>query len=448
MLALLNTIVVEDTRTDEQFWREQTLVTIPSVPRSTDFLSLTNGAETSLKGKRIAIPKMYIGLDDPKAKPTVVSQDVITLWQQTRKDLESLGATVFETDFPLVSNYEDDSVSGHVNNVQGFKPDWNGKERGELVAYFWDDFLKASGDPKYPGLASVDGSQMFPRPEGYIPDKYMEHKNFMNYPNLVEIARNRNGKTVWEVEGINEALPALEAQRKRDFEDWMSERGIDLVVFPANGDVGKADLDTNNESAKHALQNGVKYSNGNRAIRHMGIPTVSVTMGVQAKSRMPVNLTFAAGHGSDWELLRYAFAFEQGTKRRVEPPVTPRLKSDEIRAAGGGGQARRTAPPVLQVSFARKIGEKRVKVQGNVSGESVELEIYIDGQPIASPAIGTNGDWSFEADFEPFEPTKALYGGVGQVVGNVNIVILARGEGGGVAGKLVAVDQKEPVSSA
>ena len=83
---------------------------------------------------------------------------------------------MIETDFPLVTNYEDESVTGQPNNVVGFKPDWNGKERGELVAYLWDDFLHATGDPKFPdGLASADGSQMFPRPADLIPDKYMEH---------------------------------------------------------------------------------------------------------------------------------------------------------------------------------------------------------------------------------------------------------------------------------
>lgn len=446
MLALLDVLVVEDERTDEQFWREQKLVDIPSVPRPKSFLDLLEGANDSITGKKVAVPKMFIGGDDPKAKPIAVSQDVVALWQQARKYLEALGATVVETDFPLVTNYEDDSASGHTNNVVGFKPDWNGKERGELVAYFWDDFLKSSGDPKYPGLGSVDGSQMFPRPQGYIPDKFMEHKNFMDYPGLVEIARNRNGKTVWEVDGINEALPALEAQRKRDFEDWMAGQGIDFVVFPANGDVGKADLDTNEESAEHALQNGVKYSNGNRAIRHMGVPTVSVTMGIQANSKMPVNLTFAAGHGSDSELLKYAYAFEEKTKRRFRPPVTPVLASDKMQSMVTA-TPEASSPPVLRVVAARKVGDNTIKVEGSVedsSPSSTALQVYVDGQHIDVPPIDNAGNWSFDADFTSFEPQKALYGGVGQVVGSVNVVLLARGDGG-VTGKLVTVHQNGPV---
>lgn len=207
---------------------------------------------------------MFIGGHDPKALPIVVSQDVIDLWTQARKDLEALGATVKETDFPLVTNYDFNPETNQTNNVIGFPDDWNSIERTRLVAYMWDDFLAGFNSSKYPSLASADGHLLFPRPEGYIPDKFMEIKNFMNYPGLVEIAKKRDRvkDTVYSIPGMSTALPALEAQRKRDLEDWMDGQGIDLVVFPANGDVGKADLDTNEESARHALQNGNTFQTG------------------------------------------------------------------------------------------------------------------------------------------------------------------------------------------
>ena len=334
MLRVLDCLAVKDHRDHENFWSQQNYVCIEDVKRPGSYLELLENAENALKGKRLAAPTMFIGGDDPKAKPTFVSEEVIALWKSTRKTLEALGATVIETDFPLVSNYEDDSTSGHTNNVVGFQPDWNGKERGELVAYLWDDFLKSNGDLNYPDLAAADGSQMFPRPSNYIPDRYLEQKNFMNYPGLVERARERNGKSIWDIEGIAEALPALEAQRKRDLEDWMVSQNLDAVVFPANGDVGKANLEHNDASAKHALQNGVKYSNGNRAIRHMGVPTVSTTMGLMAEKKMPCNLTFAGKHGQDCELLQFARAFEQATPSRAKPPVTPELSTDAVGGAG------------------------------------------------------------------------------------------------------------------
>jgi Asp-tRNA(Asn)/Glu-tRNA(Gln) amidotransferase A subunit family amidase len=442
MLRVLDCLAVKDDRDHENFWKQQQYVTIEDVKRPESFLELLNGCDNALKGKRLAVPKMFIGGDDPKAKPTFVSEEVIALWKEAQKTLEAFGATVVETDFPLVSNYEDDSVSGHTNNVVGFQPDWNGKERGELVAYLWDDFLKSNGDPNYPDLASADGSQMFPRPGEYIPDRYMEQKNFMNYPGLVDRARERNGKSIWEIEDIAEALPALEAQRKRDLEDWMASHKIDAVVFPANGGVGKADLEYDDASAKHALQNGVKYSNGNRAIRHMGVPTVSTTMGLMAEKKMPCNLTFVGKHGQDCELLQFAQAFEQATERRAKPPVTPELPTDAVGAtsgkvaSGNGGHA----PPKLSIMSSYMEG-KTLYMSGTLNtaqdGVDTELQVFLDGTQVSPVKEGFA--WSIATGIEPFTPETPLYGGYGVHVGKVNVVVIARGKGG-VTGEVVSVN--------
>lgn len=441
MLQILNVLAAEDPRRDENFWAKQAHVPVEHVQLPGSFLDLVPASGNSLHGKRLAVPKMFISGDDPKAKPAFVSNEVIALWKEARRVLETLGATVIETDFPLVSNYEDDSVSGHANNVAGFKEDWNGKERGELVAYLWDDFLQQNGDPNYPNLASADGSKMFPRPAEYIPDRYMEQKNFMNYPGLVELARNRNGKSIWEIDGIAEALPALEAQRKRDLEDWMVRLGVDAVVFPAQGDAGKANLESNDESAKHALQNGVKYSNGNRALRHMGVPTVSTTMGMMAEKKMPCNLTFAGKHGQDCELLQFARAFEQATKKRQKPPVTPELPSDRLVPRGNiAGRNMTYSPPVIHVKESQVDGQTlRLSGRAKDSDDAsvAEVEVFVDGKPAE---VTRDGDaWSVMTDVEPYIPAKPLYGGYSVHVGKVNALIIARGQNG-VSGEVLSLD--------
>jgi Asp-tRNA(Asn)/Glu-tRNA(Gln) amidotransferase A subunit family amidase len=439
MLLVLSCLAVKDHRESENFWSQQQYVTIAPVERPESFLDLLEDARDSLQGKRLAVPKMFIGGNDPKAKPTFVSEEVLVLWSEARKTLSSLGATVIETDFPLVSNYEDDSRSGHTNNVAGFLPDWNAKERGELVAYLWDDFLKTNADPNYPDLASADGSKMFPRPVEYIPDRYMEQKNFMDYPSLVSRARHRNGKSIWTIEGIAEALPALEAQRKRDLEEWMASLDIDAVVFPANGDVGKADLEHDDESARHALQNGVKYSNGNRAIRHMGVPTVSTTMGLMAEKRMPCNLTFAGRHGQDCELLRFARAFEEASVGRVRPPFTPELRSDGLEAKAGGRGGRHTPPrlSVMEPYVEGWVLHISGTVDGLDDGAHDDLQVFVDGKPVTPAREGFA--WSVAADIEPFTPETPLYGGYGVHVGKVNVIVMARGKGG-VTGEVFSVN--------
>jgi len=443
MLAVLDVLAVEDATTDGDFWRQQQYVTVPKAPRPKSYADLASDARESLRGKRLAVPRMFIGDYDGPVAPTFVSNEVKALWRQARKDFEGLGATVVESDFPLVTNYEDDSVSGHANNVVGFKPDWNHKERGKLVAYLWDDFLRQNGDSKYPDLGSVDGSMMFPRPKDYIPDRYMERKNFMNYPWLVELARERNGKSIWDIDGIAEALPALEAQRKRDLEDWMDRNGIDAVVFPANGDVGKADLETNDASARHALQNGVKYSNGNRALRHMGVPTTSVSMGLMEGKKMPVNLTFAGKHGQDCDLLRYAYAFEQSTRRRTAPPVTPSLPTDEIasiskntRKPGGSGPTISISEQTLTGPTLHLVGE----VRSAASDSSPLIQIFVDGQAVSDDNVSFDGKHlDVTIDVELFDIPKPLYGGYSVQVGKVNVVVLAHDQQG-VSGTVCSVD--------
>ncbi|WP_241095938.1 amidase family protein, partial [Pseudomonas viridiflava] len=117
----------------------------------------------------------------------------------------------------------------------------------------------------------------------------------------------------------------LEQTRRIDLEDWMEKLGLDAVLFPTVADVGPADADINIESADIAWSNGVWVANGNLAIRHLGVPTVTVPMGLMADIGMPVGLTFAGRAYDDSNLLRFASAFESMGSKRVIPPRTPPL---------------------------------------------------------------------------------------------------------------------------
>ena len=75
-----------------------------------------------------------------------------------------------------------------------------------------------------------------------------------------------------------------------------------------------------------AWRNGVWVANGNLAIRHLGIPTVTVPMGTMADIGMPVGLTFAGA-----ALQRRATCSpgprrsSRSRPRRTTPPRTPEL---------------------------------------------------------------------------------------------------------------------------
>ena len=121
------------------------------------------------------------------------------------------------------------------------------------------------------------------------------------------------------IASLSEGITGLEETRRIDLESWMDNLGLDAVVFPAVADVGPADADTNMTAADKAWQNGVWVANGNLAIRHLGIPTVTVPMGVMKDKNMPVGLTFAGRAYSDNALLSVAAAFEAISRCRTAP---------------------------------------------------------------------------------------------------------------------------------
>ena len=123
-------------------------------------------------------------------------------------------------------------------------------------------------------------------------------------------------------------MRGLERTRQVDLEAWLDELGLDGVVFPAVADVGPADADVNPDSADLAWRNGTWVANGNLVPRHLGIPTVTVPMGVMADIGMPVGLTLAGRAYDDTELLRLATIFEALLPARTAPPRTPPLRRD------------------------------------------------------------------------------------------------------------------------
>lgn len=430
MLALLDVIAVLDEETKGDFYREQKFVPIPGPPKI-GYATLKNA--DSLRGKRVGVPKMYVGQkdSDPHAKHPYVSPEVINVWNQTAQGLEALGAELVYTDFPLVTNYENDSITNDANNVVGAPSNWNHVERSVLIAKAWNAFLEQNNDPDIKDLRDIEDSAMlFPKPKPYIPDTFLEVRNWIDYAGLPSLLQQVENQSLFDVPGLEDAVKALEAQRKRDLEDWMTEQNLDVIAFPAQGDVGLADLEFSLESTKHSLQNGVKYSNGNRAIRHLGVPTVSVPMGVLEGKGMPVNITFAGGAYEDPKLLEYAYAFEQAMRKRISPPLSP-LETDVART---GSQQKRNTPGLdLSVHlYTTRVGDGKfiLNISGTISidGTDREVQIFVDGKELWRGKVATE-TWDVQLehtpvrseclgwDLKPLPPKKAM------------LIVIARGQG-------------------
>jgi len=336
LLEVLDVVVADDAEPRGDFWRVQPWVEIPaaSAVRPPSYRALLDGADATsaaprlpLAGRRFGVPRMYINRDEQKRVPIETRASVIALWEAARRDLEALGAEVVECDFPVVEHYEEDRPGRRSMSARGLVPaEYADRELWDLSIWAWNDFLEQNGDPALHRLVDVDGPRIFPRPEGQLPDRWGD----LDYDlgEYVDRARSDGIAELTAIPTIAEGLRGLEETRRVDLEEWMSAEGFDAVVFPAAADVGPSDADVNVASADLAWRDGVWVSNGNLVPRHLGIPTVTVPMGVLRDIRMPVGLTFAGRAYDDTALLQYAAAFERSGARRIAPPRTPPLPSE------------------------------------------------------------------------------------------------------------------------
>lgn len=382
LLTLLDTLVADDPNPRGDFWRAQPWVSLPkpSQHRPASYPALA--ATATLKGKRIAIPAMYINADPQAGGPGIggptgqrieTRAAILALWVAAKQAMEAAGATILTTDFPVVSNYEADRPGAPSIATRGLvSPDYLRREIVDLSAWSWDDFLRANAGS--PGtLAQVDGATIFPRPPGALPDRYTGFDDdIANYPDHIRAHPCDDFRAIPHLEA---GLNGLEATRRQDLEAWMDALNLDAVVFPALADVAPADADTNPASAEIAWRNGTWVANGNLAIRHLGIPTVTVPMGTMQDTGMPMGLTFAGRAYDDAALLQLACAFQATGCYRQPPPLTPDLPAPPVILPAA---APASVPPQLTVHADGAGGHRML----TLSASEPMLWAWVDGQPV------------------------------------------------------------------
>jgi amidase len=451
MLAILEIIVADDVNPRGDFWRMQPWVATPpsSKLRPASYPALAN--LRALEGKRIAVPRMYInGGDDaaaaPLPDPIETRESIIELWRAARADLESLGAVVVETDFDVVTRYEDKAGADGNLVVAGFlPPGYAEHELNELCMWSWNDFLTANAEassggakPEPSDLASIHGERIFPQPKGALPDQYANHVSRYSPEDVflesyVTRARTEGITPLEQIADIKEGIRGLEAARVEYLEKWMTAQGFDAVVFPAVGDVGPADMDVNPASAELGWRNGTWVANGNVVLRHLGIPTVTTPMGVMADIGMPVGLTFAGRAYDDANLLALASTFDSFRNRRMAAPRTPELGACVWKSRHGVATSASEKPLRLHAS-ASAPSNGFVTIHVELETAATEVLITVNGVSIDC-MLAPNG-FSAVTQVPEFEHTRVhseWRGGYGSLV-----VALAR-KGSDVVGDFAVV---------
>ncbi|GBR07284.1 amidase [Acetobacter oeni] len=404
LLKVLNVIVADDPVARGDFWREQTVVALPraSQVRPADYESLKDAG--ALRGKRIGVPTMYIG-KDRTGRQIAVRPSILALWEKAASDLRALGAEVVEVDFPLMHNYDMDRPSSESFVSRGLIPaDWfrmkapgqaadDNYEFRYLNPWSWGNFLTDDKDPNIPDWRAVNPDLVFPNPPGSV--DAARRGPFRDYRQARDTIL-AGVKPYDQIPGFAQALRGAERIRKVDFEDWLDRNRLDFIVFPANADIGAANADVDPQAYDHATENGVGRSNTNAMLRHLGIPSVSVSMGLMGDTGMPVNLTFAGKAYDDSRLLSYAYAYEQGTKNRrapgrVHPLADETVIWDPASVVRPGLRQDREAPlvDIVSVGHTGRHGET-IEVSGTARDASGLrfVRVYVNGRKVSETKEG------------------------------------------------------------
>lgn len=390
MLELLDIIVADDPDSRGDLWRRQTWISIPKASdiRPPSYAGLARTA--SLAGKRFGLPAMYINADPEAGTGETVGiggatgrrietrASMLALCVAARAALEAAGAEVVVTDFPVISNYEGDRPGAPTIATRGLvSPDYLHREIVDLSAWAWDDFLATNADPSLSRLTDIDSARIFPAPKGSLPDQY--HGFDDSISGYAAHLRNHPVASFTEIPDLAAGFRGLEETRRVDFEAWMDGLGLDAVIFPAVADIGPADADVNPVSADLAWRNGTWVANGNLAIRHLGIPTVTVPMGMLADIAMPAGLTFAGRAWDDTALLGYACAFEQTGTYRETPPRTPEL----LKLPGSASTNLAETPSLSLNASITPDGPGRQRLSIQAQSQTPLLWLTVNGQPVA-----------------------------------------------------------------
>lgn len=346
LCEVLDVLVTEDPDTSGDLWRTQPWIDLPS-PRDVrpeSFVAVQAAARATaargrpLDGVRLAAPRMFLGTDIAQGTGVGIGEfigariepraSMLALWEAARADLEAAGAEVVDSDFPVVTNYESDRPGAPSVFDRGLVPhEFLDLEAWDLAMWAWDEFLVRNGQPGLDRLALVDGSRIFPR----HPEDTLERLTTDVDIDLAEYVTRARRDGVADpfaeprASLLRDGLRGLEETRRVDLESWLDELELDAVVFPTLVDVAPSDADKNPESAAIAWRNGVWVATGNLVIRHLGIPTVTVPMGIASDIGMPFGLTFAGAAYDDVALITLGSTFEALRPRRVAPPRTPEL---------------------------------------------------------------------------------------------------------------------------
>ena len=237
-----------------------------------------------LKGARIGVFRYHLNQE-------TTDPEIRRLTNQAVEDLSALGATMVEMDIPR------------------FEEMIHGKDKSDpwrlwcnTFRFDFNNYLASLGpEAPYKNLGEVVASGL------YLPYIDGRMKNALEQDlNPVE----RNCASV--------KLEAKNQEFRKAIQAAMDESGVDAFVYPT----------WTNQPRKIGDMDSPDGNNSPHLSPHTGMPAITVPTGFTNDHGLPAGLTFIAKEFEEGKLIRYTYAYEQGTRHRKPPAQFGPLTSE------------------------------------------------------------------------------------------------------------------------
>lgn len=356
----------------------------------TGFVAALNGA--TLAGKKIGIIGTYVGMPHPdptapgSTSNTVNAQTttplVFALVEQAKAEMEALGAEVRYVFMPPpVSTTYNRGESAPVTRLLSSPYSTN------VAAYSYRELIKTIvGTPAddYQSLAAkvIATAALTVSPSSI--SSTVRNAMYTLDP-TTGLYSDGPAQPFGSPEGIEHYM--ARAEQKNNFEAWMDAEGLDIVAWP---------MWPNKTPTSGSII-------GRDLVNFMYLPSVTVPIGVLEydpadPTRIePLTMDFTGRLFDDPKVLSLAYAYEQATHHRYDPPLAPPLEGEvfdwKVRRLRKWA-TQDDVPPALSIGKNAKIQKGIVSFFGAITDKSGidKVDVSVGGLLLSAAVKGK--DWT------------------------------------------------------
>ncbi|MEM8810353.1 MAG: amidase [Cyanobacteria bacterium P01_G01_bin.38] len=264
--------------------------------------------DTALTGKVLGLPRPYIGKGDPtKGESFPIDSQVEAAFEAAKQVLETQGASLIEVDIPAHETWFIDFL---VEGNPPFDYPTDNSRSLQSRAFYYEELVKGYNDEEITSFVDL---------LDILPTDY----EFYDYVESIALTIEAGEAKPWEdLPDVDQALDAIAQLRSKQYEDFMTAKGIDAFVFPTLNYLAPPQ----GEGA-----NKVYETFGSLPARFeaniLGLPAITVPMGYSEEG-IPMSLEFMGNYFGEPEIISYAYDYEQATLFRQSPALTPPLPGE------------------------------------------------------------------------------------------------------------------------